>query len=185
MPGSSMGCGREFPRGERSWERRSVNSLQICLEGDTMQCEELMGRCAYKGANLTLYQIKSLRKKCISNTFIECYGCAARLINITHEFCCYCRIRPARKQSSVERSQIRITVHVTRVHLSVERREGAYRPSLIKLRRFISMHGEYLFFHLGFWTFCERSIMSVFERGEGVTHWDGLHYASSGRRDIY
>lgn len=37
IPGSRMGCGREFPKGERSWESRSVNSLQICLEGDTMQ----------------------------------------------------------------------------------------------------------------------------------------------------
>lgn len=32
IPGSMMGAGREFPRGDRSWVSRSVNSLQICLE---------------------------------------------------------------------------------------------------------------------------------------------------------
>lgn len=32
MPGSKMGLGLVFPRGVLSWVRRSVNSLQICLQ---------------------------------------------------------------------------------------------------------------------------------------------------------
>lgn len=37
IPGSRMGAGLEFPSGERSWVRRSVNSLQICLTGKQSQ----------------------------------------------------------------------------------------------------------------------------------------------------
>jgi len=32
MPGSKMGLGLVFPSGVLSWVRRSVNSLQICLQ---------------------------------------------------------------------------------------------------------------------------------------------------------
>lgn len=40
IPGSRMGCGREFPSGERSWDSRSVNSLQTCLNREE---NELVG----------------------------------------------------------------------------------------------------------------------------------------------
>lgn len=33
MPGSKIGVGRLFPMGVLSWARRSVNSLQSCLQG--------------------------------------------------------------------------------------------------------------------------------------------------------